>query len=109
MDHLCSPARWEQVPAVSRISGLLARAWNSICAHAKWTKDVLSERDGSGSASRVCLFVVTVTVCGCLIANTIFTRKLPGEGSLLGLSALLTAGAGGYGVNRISHRGDSEN
>jgi hypothetical protein len=70
----------------------------------KWAISVLSERDGSGSSSRVALLIVVIAVAFCLVFFTIHEHKLPEGQTLLGMSGILTAGATVYGANRLTNK-----
>jgi hypothetical protein len=83
-------------------------AWSKIEAASRWTVSVASEPNGTGSASRVCFGLIVLTVCGVLIAHLWLRRSLPDQGTLLGLSSLLTAGAAGYGANKFSNKGSGD-
>jgi hypothetical protein len=76
--------------------------------HLGWAKSVLSEKDGTGSTSRIALLILVLTVCGVLIYSVAVHHELPNRDTLLGLSSLAGIGAGGYGVNRISHKDDEK-
>jgi hypothetical protein len=82
-------------------------AWSRVESALKWAPSVLSEPNGTGSASRVCFFFVTVTVCGVLAGHLYLKHSLPDAGTLGGLAGLLTAGATGYGANKITTKGAS--
>lgn len=79
-----------------------------LIKHLGWFKSILSEHDGTGSASRWALFILVLTVCGVLIYSVAVHHELPSRDTLLGLSSLAGIGAGGYGVNRISHKDDEK-
>lgn len=85
---------------------VLHTAWSKIEASAKWGVSIASEPDGTGSTSRVCFGLVALTVCGVLIGHLCLKHSLPDAGILGGLSGLLTAGATGYGANKITTRKD---
>lgn len=87
------------------IKGILTAAWLKVESHLQWTRTVVSEVDGTGSTSRLCFLLITLTVCGITIAHFCVSRKLPDEGTLIGLSSLVTAGGAGYGINKIAGRG----
>jgi hypothetical protein len=89
------------------IRGFLAATWTRIEAMPKWAVSVLSEPNGNGSASRVCFLLVTTTVCGVLAGHLYLRHSLPDAGTIGGLSGLLTAGAAGYGANKITTRDKS--
>jgi hypothetical protein len=84
------------------IKGALSAAWSKIEQAGKWGASVASEPNGTGSASRVCFFIVTATVCGVLAGHLYLKHSLPDQGTLLGLGGLLTAGSAGYGANKIT-------
>jgi hypothetical protein len=56
----------------------------------------------------VCFGLIVITVCGVLVGHLYLKRALPDQGSLVGLSSLLTAGAAGYGANKFASRGSSD-
>ena len=80
----------------------LSVAWTKVEGAIKFPVSVLSEPNGTGSASRVCFFLVTVTVCAVLGGHLFLKHTLPDAGTLGGLAGLLTAGAAGYGTNKLS-------
>jgi hypothetical protein len=82
--------------------------WKRIEQAVKWGTSVASEPNGAGSASRVCFGLIVLTVCGVLIGHLYIKRSLPDQGTLLGLSSLLTAGAAGYSANKFSARGQGD-
>lgn len=69
-------------------------------------KSVCSERDGTGSSSRVVALTVTFTTVGVLIAFVVLQHTLPTADQLYGLSALVMAGTGAYIGNRMGRRDD---
>jgi hypothetical protein len=87
-----------------RIGDVFKAAWSKLGVGLKWARTVLSERDGTGSTSRVVSLLVTLTICGVLIGHLVIRRTLPDPGTLGGLAGLLTAGAAGYGVNKATNR-----
>lgn len=89
---------WPTIKSVARF------AWSKVEQVAKWGASVASEPNGTGSASRVCLFLITATVCAVLIGHLYLRHSLPDQVTLLGLGGLLTAGASGYGTNKVASR-----
>lgn len=87
------------------IKAVFSSAWTKFESHVKWAHSIFSEPDGTGSASRVCFFLITATVCGVLAGHLYLKHSLPDQGTLLGLGGLLTAGSAGYGANKISSKG----
>lgn len=71
-------------------------------------RSVLSERDGTGSASRSIGLIVTIGSIGVLVAHVWMHHSLPAPEQLYGLSALIAAGSGAYATNKIRRdsRGD---
>jgi hypothetical protein len=84
------------------LKGILISAWAKLGLGIEWASTVLSEKDGTGSSSRIGFLVVVLTVCGVLIGHLVIRRTLPDAGTLGGLAGLLTAGAGAYGVNKVA-------
>jgi hypothetical protein len=69
-----------------------------------WLVSILSEKDGSGSSSRVAMMFVILAASFSLVFYTVIARKLPDGNVLLGLSGLVTAGASLYGANAWKNR-----
>lgn len=86
------------------INDIFAAARAKLGLGIKWTTTVLSERDGTGSASRFGFVLVVLTVCGVLVGHLVIRRTLPDAGTLGGLAGLLTAGASAYGANKFTTR-----
>jgi hypothetical protein len=64
-----------------------------------FAKSTLSERDGTGSMSRVlCALIVLAVICWCSYV-VIKTKALP---DLTSASLLVAAGFSGYGANKLS-------
>src|SRR6266403_4967586 len=79
--------------------------WSKIHRFLSWAISILSEKDGSGSSSRVAMMLVILSVAFSLVFYTVIARKLPDGNVLLGLSGLVTAGASLYGANAGKDRG----
>jgi uncharacterized protein involved in response to NO len=62
-------------------------------------KSVLSERDGTGSASRVVGAVIVLAVISWVTYLVITTKALP---DLTSASLFVAAGFSGYGVNKLA-------
>jgi hypothetical protein len=69
-----------------------------------WLVSVLSERDGTGSSSRIAMMFVILAASFSLVFYTVIARKLPDGNVLLGLSGFVTAGASLYGANAWKNR-----
>lgn len=71
-------------------------------------KSVLSESDGTGSASRTIGLTVTFGAIGVLIAVVWINHSLPTADQLYGLAALVTAGSGAYLGNKFGRRDNDD-
>jgi hypothetical protein len=65
----------------------------------KWLVSVLSERDGSGSASRVALLIVIVSTAASLLIYLAIKHDLPSADVLSGMAKIIAAAAALYGAN----------
>lgn len=64
-------------------------------------KSVVSEVDGTGSASRSIGLIVAVVSMGALVAQVCIHHALPAPEQLYGLSSLVAAGSGAYAANKV--------
>lgn len=69
-----------------------------------WGKSVYSERDGSGSASRVHTGLIVIGVVAVLVIYVWFKRDLPSTDQMGGLAKILGVGTGSYGVNKLAEK-----
>lgn len=78
--------------------------WSKIHKLISWAFSILSEKDGSGSSSRIAMMLVILSAAFSLVFYTVIAKKLPDGNALLGLSGLVTAGASIYGANAWKNR-----
>ena len=67
----------------------------------KWCKTVASERDGTGSSSRIIALIVVGVTMGCMIAFFAYHKALPTSEQMYAMSALVAAGTGAYVSNKF--------
>jgi hypothetical protein len=61
-----------------------------------FVKSILSERDGSGSASRAFKLMIGGSCCLCLVLVTVWNRQLPSPDQLKALAEVIGAGSAAY-------------
>jgi hypothetical protein len=69
-----------------------------------WIRSVISERDGTGSSSRIGALTIIGSGCFSLIVVSVKTLRLPGGQELAGLAAVFSSAAGLYGFNCWKNR-----
>lgn len=87
--------------------------WSKIFQMGKtvagWCKTVASERDGTGSSSRIVALLVTGVTMGCMIAFFAYHKELPSASQMYAMSTLVAAGTGAYIGNRFGKNDDDNN
>jgi hypothetical protein len=83
--------------------------WSKIFQGCKivggWCKTVASERDGTGSSSRIIALLVAGITMGCMIAFFVYHKELPTANQMYAMSTLVAAGTGAYIGNSIGGGG----
>lgn len=74
-------------------------------------QSILSERNGTGSASRTIGVLVAVAGIGVLIAHVAMRHELPSRDQMTGLGLLIASGSGAYVANqaKAGATGDAAN
>jgi hypothetical protein len=67
-----------------------------------WVKSIVSESDGSGSASRVGKLLIVSTCCVALLAVVWFKHDLPSADQLSALAKVIAAGSVAYTANQLA-------
>jgi hypothetical protein len=81
----------------------LRRAFAAMKALASWVRSVLSEKDGTGSASRVVKWMIASTCCLALLAVVCFKHDLPSADQLSALAKVIAAGSTAYVFNQLKN------
>lgn len=68
-----------------------------------WVRSVLSEKDGTGSASRVVKWMIASTCCLALLSVVWFKHDLPTADQLSALAKVIAAGSAAYAFNQIKN------
>lgn len=79
--------------------------WLRLKQIGAWLKSIPSEPNGTGSSSRVCMLLLTGTICYLLYSYYCYHGTLPDHDTLFGLAAMLGAVVGGYGINKFTDKG----
>jgi hypothetical protein len=79
--------------------------WLRIKQFGGWLKSIPSEPNGTGSSSRICMLLLTGTICYLIYSYYCYHGYLPDDDTLFGLAAMLTAVAGAYGINKFTNQG----
>jgi hypothetical protein len=82
---------------------LIRRVFTAAKAIVLWAKSILSEKDGTGSASRVVKWMIASTCCLALLCVVWFKHDLPSADQLSALAKVIAAGSAAYAFNQIKN------